>query len=150
MSEIILTIEDIDPVELYGEHEKKLNLLRAAYPEITITSRGNYLKISGEKKKNTQDVKAKLELMVKALKQHKKLSKQDVEEIVNGNNPFENRIKETRNSIILYTRDGKPIRAKTANQQKLVESTETNDIVFAIGPAGTGKTYTAVALAVKA
>lgn len=98
----------------------------------------------------TQAVKDKLELMVRSLKKHKKLSKQDVEEIVNGSNPFANRVVENKNNIILYTRDGKPIRAKTANQQKLVASAEMNDVVFAIGPAGTGKTYTAVALAVRA
>lgn len=150
MSEIILTIEGLDPVELYGEHDAKLNLLREAYPEVNITSRGNYLKISGESKKHTQDVKARLELMVRSLKKYKKLTIQEVEEIVNGENPFSNRIIETKNNVILYTTEGKPIRAKTANQQKLVDTVEANDIVFAIGPAGTGKTYTAVAMAVKA
>lgn len=150
MSEIILTIENVEPIDLFGQHDSKLNLLRAAYPDVTITSRGNFLKISGEKKES-QAVKDKLELMVRSLKKHKKLSKQDVEEIVNGNNPFANRVSSTNKSaIILYKRDGVPIRAKTENQQRLVKSAEHNDIVFAIGPAGTGKTYTAVALAVKA
>ncbi len=150
MSEIILTIENVDPVDLYGEHDSKLNLLREAYPDVTITSRGSYLKISGDAKRETQSVKTKLELMVRALKQHKQLSKQDVEDIVNGDNPFTNRIEKAKGSIILYTRDGKPIRAKTSNQQVLVETAEGKDVVFAIGPAGTGKTYTAVALAVRA
>lgn len=150
MSEIILTIEEIDPIELYGEHDVKLNLLREAYPDVTITSRGSFLKIKGESKKTTQAVKDKLELMVRSLKKHKNLSKQDVEEIVNGENPFANRVIQTKNNIILYARDGKPIRAKTTNQQLLVNSADMNDIVFAIGPAGTGKTYTAVALAVRA
>jgi len=150
LSEIILTIENVDPVELYGEHDTKLNLLREAFPDVNITSRGSFLKISGEVKKDNQSVKSKLELMVRSLKQHKQLSQQDVEDIVSGENPFANRIVKTKGAIILYTQDGKPIRAKTANQQKLVESAESNDIVFAIGPAGTGKTYTAVALAVRA
>lgn len=150
MSEIILTIENVEPVDLYGQHDSKLNLLREAFPDVTITSRGNFLKISGEKRE-AQNVKDKLELMVRSLKRHKKLTKQDVQEIVNGNNPFANRVEQTnRNAIILYRRDGTPIRAKTENQQLLVKSAEKNDIVFAIGPAGTGKTYTAVALAVKA
>ena len=150
LSEIILTIENVEAIELYGEHDSKLNLLREAFPDVTITSRGNFLKISGEKRE-AQNVKNKLELMVRSLKRHKKLTKQDVEEIVNGNNPFANRVEKTnRNAIILYKRDGTPIRAKTENQQLLVKSAEKNDIVFAIGPAGTGKTYTAVALAVKA
>jgi phosphate starvation-inducible protein PhoH and related proteins len=150
LSEIILTIEHVEPLELYGEQDAKLNLIREAFPDVTITSRGSYLKISGEKA-DAQNVKAKLELMVRSLKTYQKLTKQDVEEIVNGNNPFANRVDKTnKNAIILYKRDGTPIRAKTENQQALVKSAEKNDVVFAIGPAGTGKTYVAVALAVKA
>ncbi len=150
LSEIILTIENVEPVDLYGQQDSKLNLLREAFPNVTITSRGSFLKISGEKRE-AQNVKDKLELMVRSLKRHKKLTIQDVKEIVSGNNPFANRVDQTsKNAIILYRRDGTPIRAKTENQQLLVKTAETNDIVFAIGPAGTGKTYTAVALAVKA
>ena len=150
LSEIILTIENVEPVLLYGEQDSKLNLVREAFPDVIITSRGSFLKISGEKRE-TQNVKNKLELMVRSLRKHKKLTIQDVQEIVNGNNPFANRIEGTnKNAIILYKRDGTPIRAKTENQQLLVKSAEKNDIVFSIGPAGTGKTYTAVALAVKA
>ena len=69
MSEIILTVEGIDPVELYGENNIKLNLLRKAFPEVTITSRGNYLKLDGEKK-FTQKAKGKFELMVRLLKEY--------------------------------------------------------------------------------
>lgn len=150
MSEIILTIEGVEPLDLYGEHDAKLNRLREAYPDVTITSRGQYLMIKGDVKKDTQAVKDKIELMVRSLKKHEKLTLQDVEEIVGGSNPFANRIASNQGSIILYTRDGKPIRAKTDNQQQLVQLAEANDVVFAIGPAGTGKTYTAVALAVRA
>ena len=150
MSEIILTIDGVDPLALYGKKNSKLNLLKKAYPGLTITSRGHNIKISGEKK-DSQKAKKKIEMMVSHLKKNDKLSDQNVIEILNGDNPFENHLpsKNSRN-IILYGRNAKPITARTRNQKKLVETSETNDIVFAIGPAGTGKTYTAVALAVLA
>ncbi len=151
MSEIILTVEGVDPVELYGEHNVKLNLLRKAFPEITITSRGNSLKLSGEKK-FTQKAKSKFELMVRLLREYNELPVQMVEDLMGDMNPFEARISETTedNRIILHGRDGKAIKAKTKNQRKLISASEQNDVVFAVGPAGTGKTYTAVALAVRA
>jgi len=137
-------------VELFGENNVKLNLLRKAFPEITITSRGSNLKLAGEKK-FTQRAKSKFELMVRLLREYNELPVQMVEDLLGGSNPFESRIGEgEENAIILHGRDGKPIRAKTKNQKKLIRASESNDIVFAVGPAGTGKTYTAVALAVKA
>ena len=149
MSEIILTVDGIDPVELYGENNVKLNLLRRAFPEITITSRGTSVKLAGEKK-FTQKAKSKFELMVRMLKEHEELPVQMVEDLMNGNNPFENRLSNGSAKTILHGRNGKQIKAKTRNQKKLIEAAEENDIVFAIGPAGTGKTYTAVALAIRA
>ncbi len=150
MSEIILTIDGVDLVELYGEKNSKLNLLRDAFPDITITSRGNNVKIAGEKKL-TQKAKSKLEMMVRMLREHKELTAHTVEDLLNGENPFETKLSPgPSNSTIVHGRNGKPIKAKTRNQRILVEQAEMNDLVFAIGPAGTGKTYTAVALAVKA
>jgi phosphate starvation-inducible PhoH-like protein len=150
LSEIILTVEGVDPVELFGENNVKLNLLRRAFPEITITSRGSSVKLAGEKK-FTQRAKSKFELMVRLLREYNELPVQMVEDLLGGNNPFESRLGEGEdNPIILHGREGKPIRAKTKNQKKLIRACESNDIVFAIGPAGTGKTYTAVALAVRA
>ncbi len=149
LSEIILTIDGIDPVELYGENNVKLNALKKAFPEVTITSRGNSLKISGEKK-YTQKAKSRFEMMVRILKEHKELPLQMVEDIMSGSNPYEHLLSEGKTKTILYGRGGKPIKAKTRNQKLLVDAAENNDIVFAIGPAGTGKTYTAVAMAVRA
>ncbi len=152
MSEIILTIEDINPVDLYGERNSKLNVLKKAFPSLKITSRGTQLKIIGDRKES-QDLKAKIEKMIKMVKSNQELSVQTVEDIVNGGEPDQHRLptKSADNkNVILYGRNGRPIRAKTINQKKLITQSETNDIVFAIGPAGTGKTYTAVALAVRA
>ncbi len=153
MSEIILTVDGVDLVELFGENNAKLNLLRKAFPDATITSRGNGLKISGEKK-DSQSAKAKFEMMVRFLREHHELSIQTVEDLLGGENPFEVRIPVegdgSSGNVILHGREGRPIKAKTRNQRKLVDACETNDIVFALGPAGTGKTYTAVAIAVRA
>lgn len=152
LSEIILTVEGVDPVELFGENNAKLNLLRKAFPDVVITSRGNSLKITGEKK-HTQAAKARFEMMVRYLREHQELPIQTVEDLMGGENPFEVRIPvngSSTDNIILYGRDSRPIKAKTRNQKRMIEVCEQNDIVFAVGPAGTGKTYTAVALAVRA
>lgn len=151
MSEIILTVESVDLVELYGENNKKLNLLREAFPAVTITSRGSSVKMAGDKKE-TKKAKAKFEMMVRLLREHNELPAQMVQDLINDHNPFEARISEANafNKTILHGRNGRQIKAKTHNQKRLIEASESNDVVFAIGPAGTGKTYTAVALAVKA
>lgn len=149
-SEIHLTIEGVDPLALYGEQNIRLQLLKRAFPDVQITSRGNSIKLIGDKK-DTQALKSKIELMVKMLRENHELSNQIVEDLLQGSNPTEVRISpEGTQNIIVYGRDGVPIKAKTKNQKKLVELSKANDIVFAIGPAGTGKTYTAVALAVSA
>lgn len=155
LSEIELTILDVDPRDLYGEKNSKINILKNAYPEVSITSRGQKIKIKGEKK-STQDVKGKLESMVKLLKLQKKLSNNDVEDLIKGSHAQDYLLEEeheggkSSSTAIVHGRSGRPIKAKTRNQKKLVTLTETNDIIFATGPAGTGKTYTAVALAVRA
>lgn len=153
LSEIILTIEGIDPLELFGENNAKLNLLRKAYPDATITARGNSLKITGEKK-DTQAAKSKFEMMARYLREHSELSIQTVEDLLGGGNPFEVRIPVqgdgSEGNVILYGREGRAIKAKTRNQKRMIEACDSNDILFALGPAGTGKTYTAVALAVRA
>jgi phosphate starvation-inducible protein PhoH and related proteins len=151
LSEIILNIEDVDLVMLYGENNVKLNLVRKAFSKATITSRGSQLKIVSDEKSISQAVKDKIETMVRMLKEHKELSTQIVEDMLRGGNPYDTRLSlGVSNATIVHGKDGTPIRAKTKNQKKLVDTIEANDIVFAIGPAGTGKTYTAVAMAVRA
>lgn len=152
MSEIILTINGVDLLALFGENNAKLNLVRKAFPDVTVTSRGSNLKIKGDKTNETQAVKDIVEKMVRMLRDHKELSVHTVEDILAGENPHDVRLSQSSvgNSTIVHGKDGTPIRAKTRNQKKLVDAIETNDIVFAVGPAGTGKTYTAVAMAVRA
>jgi phosphate starvation-inducible protein PhoH and related proteins len=149
LSEILLTIEDVDLVELYGENNVKLQLVKRAFPEAIITSRGNSIKITGDKKQ-AQDAKNKLETMARLVKEFKQLTVQMVEDLLAGGNPFQSRLTNGESTAIVHGKDGHPIRAKTHNQKKLVQTSEENDVVFAIGPAGTGKTYVSVALAVRA
>lgn len=150
MSEIILTIEGVDPLDLYGENNSKLNLIKRAFPDVIITSRGNQIKLKGEKK-YTQDVKGKIEAMVKMLKERHELTHQAVEDLVLSDHVVDNKISQhAPDGIIVYGKSGSPIKARTKNQKMLVRCSDENDIVFAIGPAGTGKTYTAVALAIRA
>ena len=155
MSEIILTISGVDHLELYGENDSKLNLIKKAFPDINIISRGENLKLSGDKKQ-TQKAKAKVEQLVKILRKEETLSIQKIKDVLNGNLAYELAESEevidskTNANVIVYGRSSRPIKARTRNQKKLVNFSEENDVVFAIGPAGTGKTYTAVALAVRA
>ena len=147
-SEIVLNIENIDPLHLYGENNIKFNLLKKAYPELTFTNRGSQIKIIGDKK-DSQEAKSKVEWMVRILKEKNELTVHAVEDLLAGVSPFAAKISMSENNkLILHGRDGRSIYAKTRNQQVLVDAVETNDISFVIGPAGTGKTYTAVALAV--
>lgn len=152
LSELVLTIEGVEPLDLLGENNSKLNQMKNRYPDLQISSRGNTLKITGDKKQ-TQDLKAKVEVLVRYLKENRELPLSIVDTVLSGTNPFDNKAIEANSgggNVILHNKDGFPIRARTVNQKKLVDATERADIVFAVGPAGTGKTYTAVALAVKA
>ncbi len=138
-------------LDFYGEQNSKLNKLRSYFPELTITSRGDIIKITGDKKE-TQKAKAKIESLLKWLKLRKQLTEYDIEHIVLSKNQAElfQEESEFRDFVIIHGRSGKTIRAKTKNQIRLVDCSNNNDVCFAIGPAGTGKTYTAVALAVRA
>ncbi len=154
LSEIVLSIEGIDPLELYGEKNSKLNLFKNAFPDLKITSRGDSIKIKGNKK-DSQKAKAKMEQLISMLKTHKTLSRQNVLDLLNGSRPYDLEQREevdsrSSDNVIVYARNGKAIKARTRNQKKMVVLSEKNDILFAVGPAGTGKTYTAVALAVRA
>ncbi len=148
MSEIVLRLENLDPRDLFGENNVKLKLLREAFPDVQFTSRGHQLKLKGDKKQ-TQKAKSKFEMMVKMLRQEQELSTQSVVELLNGHEPAHDYIASDQATIV-HGRNGRAIKARTLNQRRLVEAVEKNDIVFAVGPAGTGKTYTAVALAVRA
>jgi phosphate starvation-inducible PhoH-like protein len=149
LSEIILNTEGVDPLELFGENNSKLNLLRKAFPQIQITSRGSQIRLSGEKK-FTQKAKARVESMLQILKRDHALPHDTIMELLNGALHHEHYSDSDKDQVIVHGVSGKAIKARTYNQRRMVDMSVMNDVVFAIGPAGTGKTYTAVALAVHA
>ena len=158
MSDIQLRFQNVDPVALLGENNSKLKVLQGAYPDVQISSRGSTVRLKGEKA-GTQEVKSRLEIMLRILRERGELPMNTVEEIVAGGSPWQTSLPTAEatggpsgggGATITTTIKGKPIRARTQNQLALVQSSARNDVVFAVGPAGTGKTYTAVALAVAA
>ncbi len=152
MAEKILTIEEIHPQDVYGADDRYLNKLKTQFPKLKIISRGNEIKFIGEE----QEINSSIENFSKfidLIEKGRELNDSLWNEIFGESS--EPTLPNTpsqvgESNIILFGNNGKPIRARTTNQIKLVNEIEKNDIVFALGPAGTGKTYTAVALAVKA
>ena len=158
LSDLQLRIQGVDLVDFLGERNAKLGVLKDAYPEVKISSRGNTVRVSGPKA-GTQEVKGRLETMLRILRERGELPLNTVKEIASGGTPWQATLSTaeatggpaaTGGSTIVTTVKGKPIRARTPNQLALVQSSARNDVVFAVGPAGTGKTYTAVAMAVAA
>ena len=146
MSEKIITLSNIELIKLLGTNNKKLDKIRSLFSQIKIISRGEKLKLIG----STDQIKyfeQKLTAFIKHLKQYNSLTISQIESLVEGD---DNEILKIKDDIILHGQNGKVIKARTANQRKMVAEIIKNDMLFAIGPAGTGKTYTAVAIAVKA
>lgn len=147
MSETTILVEGVSLIEFFGVNNAKFDLLKQAFPKLKLIPRGNKIKIIGNEN-DTRLFQAKVTLLVEFLEQYGTMSQRNVEEILTGIAPTN--IPERRTDIILYGPHGNLIKAKTPNQKKLVKTVDKNDIVFTIGPAGTGKTYTAVAMAVRA
>ncbi|MCR5115314.1 MAG: PhoH family protein [Bacteroidales bacterium] len=148
-------IIEIDPhaaVGLYGKNNRNIDLLRNLFPTLKLTARGNELKVAGTDEE-VATFESRFELLVAYYEHFEKLTETDILNITaNEDEHFFLLDKERMggSDVILHGREGKVIKALTPNQKRLVESLEHNDMVFAIGPAGTGKTYTSVALAVRA
>mgnify|MGYP000580848423 FL=1 len=145
MAEKKYLIEDIDPSRFFGPYNSYFKVFKAKYPALSLSSRGGTITIKGEDK-DIDDFTKAVDSIVKYLKINKQVSLGDIERVVQG----EENPKPKENGIIIHGQSGRIITARTKNQQELVDKVEKNDLVFAIGPAGTGKTYTAVALAVRA
>lgn len=142
-------IEDIEPSRFFGPYNAHFKVYKTKYPTLELSSRGGVITIKGEDKDIDEFVKS-VDSIVKYLKINKKVTLADVERVVQGEeNPRSGETKAER-GIIIHGQSGRIITARTKNQQELVDKVNNNDLVFAIGPAGTGKTYTAVALAVRA
>ncbi len=145
MIEKHIVLEDADPVVFYGVNNSNFQIITALYPKLRIIGRGNVLKVMGDEEEICAFEETIGTLEKQCLK-FNKLTEEDVLDIVKGHR----KVEEQPGSVIVYSVQGRPITARSENQQKMVESFAKNDMMFATGPAGSGKTYTAIALAVKA
>ena len=145
MIEKHIVLEDIDPVVFYGVSNGHLQIIRSLYPKLRIVARDNVIRVLGD-----EEQMAAFEEHVEKLRQHvlrfNSLKDEDILDIVKGKRTKD----EVPEGVIVYSMSGRPIKARTENQQRLIKAYEDNDMVFAVGPAGTGKTYLSIALAVKA
>lgn len=149
MSEQIVQIENVNPGDLYGANDQHLTMIKSLFPKIKIIARGDFIKIIG-KDEDVEYFINRLNLLTMHLERYGNISSKVIEDIMlcAGESDF---IKNLNDSdVLVYGRNGLQIKAITANQKIMVKTSEEKDMVFAIGPAGTGKTYTAVALAVRA
>lgn len=151
MSEKKIILEDIAPVNLYGVNDSKLELIKARFPKLKIVARGETIKASGEEEDLNQ-FEMVINILIAYYNRFGNLTENAIEQILNGrakrNGSGEN-ISIT-DDVIVFGNSGLIVKARTENQRKMVEAITKNDMLFAVGPAGTGKTYTAVALAVRA
>jgi phosphate starvation-inducible PhoH-like protein len=151
LTETIISLETVNPIEFFGVNNGKLDILKKKFPLLKILSRGTQLKLSGSPEQ-VEGAKEKIELIVQYLQRNGHMSENYFEQILGGDDAetVDHFVDRNPNEILVFGPNGKTVRARTVNQKRLVQVAEKNDVVFAIGPAGTGKTYTAVALAVRA
>jgi len=140
-----IVLEDIDPVVFYGTGNQHLQMIRALYPKLRIVARDNVIRVLGD-----EEQMAAFEESTERMRQHvlkfNSLSEENILDIVKGRRTTD----DIPDDVVCYSMSGRPIKARTPNQQQLIDAYNQNDMVFAVGPAGTGKTYLSIALAVKA
>jgi len=150
LTELTISIDSIDPIDFLGVNNSRLNILKRAFPKLKIVSRGNVIKAEGSHKELEQ-LQEKVNQMIQYVERYGRLSDKHAEDILEEDSEAEDQSPVSHGGdVIVYGTNGTIVRARTPNQKRMVAESEQNDILFAIGPAGTGKTYTAVALAVRA
>jgi len=140
-----IILEDIDPVAFYGVGNGHLQMLKSLFPKLRIVARDNIIRVLGD-----EEVMCQFEENVESIRKHilkyNSIGEEDILDIIKGKQTKADAVK----GVIVYNLSGRPIKGRTENQQKLIDAYEKNDMLFAVGPAGTGKTYLSIALAVKA
>ena len=145
MTEKHIVLEDIDPVVFYGVGNAHLQMLKALYPKLRIVARDNVLRIMGDEEQMASFEESAEKIRLHVLRSNS-LKEEDIIDIVKGKRTRD----EIPEGVVVYALSGRAIKARSENQQKLINAYNENDMVFAVGPAGTGKTYLSIALAVKA
>jgi len=145
MIEKHIVLEDIDPVVFYGTGNAHMQMIKALYPKLRIIARDNVIKVMGDEEE-LEGFERFIGTVQAHCSKYNRLTDEAILDLFNGNRP----IVEKENDVIVFSISGRPISPRTANQLRLVKEYEQNDMVFTVGPAGSGKTYTAIALAVRA
>ncbi len=145
MIEKHIILEDVDPIMFYGVGNAHLQMLKALYPKLRINGRGDVIRVLGDEEEISL-FEANIKKLSEHLQKYNTLNEEDILDICKGRQSRT----EAAKGVLTYSISGRPIKSRTANQQQLVDAYEKNDMVFAVGPAGTGKTYLSIALAVRA
>ena len=145
MIEKHLVLEDIDPVVFYGVGNSHLQMLKALFPKLRIVARDNVIRVLGDDEQMAT-FEEQVELMRKHVLKYNRISEEDILDIIHGYKTKDEAVK----GVVCYSISGRPIKPRSENQQKLVDGFDKDDMLFAVGPAGTGKTYLSIALAVRA
>jgi phosphate starvation-inducible PhoH-like protein len=149
LNELIIELEEISPKEFFGAQNSNIELLKKYFPKLKIVARGNKLTAFGDEEL-LEEFDRRLTMLLAHFGKYNKLDENVIERVLTSQSSDDYQTSEASGAVLVHGVGGKLIKAQTANQRKLVDSMRKNDMVFAIGPAGTGKTYTGVALAVQA
>lgn len=149
MNELIIELEEITPKEFFGAQNVNIELLKKYFPKLKIVARGNKIKAYGEEEM-LEEFDRRLMMLMEQFVKYNKLDENSIERVLTSRTSEDYDTTDSSGEVLIHGVGGKLIKAQTVNQRRLVESMHKNDMVFAIGPAGTGKTYTGVALAVRA
>ncbi|ADY31014.1 MULTISPECIES: PhoH family protein [Cellulophaga] len=149
MNEIIIELTEISPREFFGHQNAHIDLLKKYFPKLKIVARGSKIKAYGDDE-HLEEFDKRLDMLMTHFAKYNKIDENVIERVFTSNSQEDYATKQSSGDVLVHGVSGRLIKAQTANQRKLVEAATNNDMVFAIGPAGTGKTYTGVALAVKA
>lgn len=149
MNEIIIELEEISPKEFFGAQNNNIELLKKYFPKLKLVARGNKIKAYGDQEL-LEEFDRRMHMLLMHFGKYNKLDENDIERVLTSQTSDDYKTSEKSGEVIVHGVGGKLIKAQTSNQRKMVELMHKNDMVFAIGPAGTGKTYTGVALAVQA
>ena len=140
-----IVLEDIDPVVFYGVGNGHLQIIKSLFPKLRIVARDNVIRILGDEEEMVK-IEEDIETMRKHVERYNTITAEDILDIVKGRKTKADAVKD----VLVYSVSGRPIKGRSENQQQLIDAFEKNDMIFAVGPAGTGKTYLSIALAVKA
>jgi len=149
LNELLIELSEISPREFFGQQNEHIELLKKYFPKLKIVARGSKIKVFGDEEM-LEEFDKRFSMLMDHFGKYNKLDENTIERVLTSESEKDYESSKESGETIVHGISGKVIKAQTANQRKLVELSKKNDLVFAIGPAGTGKTYTGVALAVKA